>query len=169
MVHFHRTLNVIFIFVLSAVLLAAFFYQFIVGEEPCFLCFLQRLQMIAIAAALLMNLRFGIKVQHYGLAILSALLGRIVALRHISFHFCSTGKPEMPPVLGYELYAWAFIVFTCSLVACGLLLILMGYSKRQDYHPTWGFWEKASACLVGAIALGNVVNALIDCGIYSCA
>jgi hypothetical protein len=124
--------------------------------------------MIGIATALLMNLRFGIKVQHYGLAILSALLGRIVSLRQISFHVC----PEFPifgaPIFGLALYVWAFIIFTCSMLACALLLIIYGYSKHHQSHRHWGLFEKIAFSLVVLIALSNGINTLIDCGLSSC-
>lgn len=168
MVTLQRILNVLFIFVLSAVLLAGYMYQFIKHEEPCPLCLLQRLGMIGVAIALLMNLRFGIKVQHYGLAILSALLGRMVSLRQIELHVC----PEFPkfgePVFGFDLYVWAFIVFACSLFACAVLLIIHGYSKPQEYLPKWGSLEKFAFWLVALITLGNVLVSLIDCGLSTC-
>ncbi len=163
-----RILNVLFIFVLCAVLLAAYGYQILEREEPCPLCLLQRLGMIGIAIGLLMNLRFGIKAQHYGLAILSALLGRTVSLRQIGLHVC----PEFPtfgePILGFDLYVWALIVFTCSTFACAVLLIIHGYSKHSESVPTWGFLEKLSFALVILITLGNIINTLVDCGLTSC-
>jgi disulfide bond formation protein DsbB len=163
-----RILNRLFIFVLCGILLSAYLYQFIERAEPCSLCLLQRLGMIGVATAILMNLRFGIKVEHYGLAILSALMGRIVSLRQIGLHVC----PEFPafgkPVLGFDLYVWAFIVFTCSIFACAVLLILYGYSKHHEHHPTWGVFEKIAFWLVVLITFGNVINTLIDCGLTTC-
>lgn len=162
MVTLQRILNILFLWALCAILLAAFFYQVVKGEEPCPLCFLQRLGMTGVAAALLMNLRFGIKVEHYGLAILSALLGRVVALRQISFHIC----PELPTfgetVFGFDLYLWSFFIFTCSLFGCAVLLILYGYSKQHDAPPIWGRFETFSFWLLALITAGNVINAFLD-------
>lgn len=163
-----RISNVLFIWVLCAVLMAAYGYQIIKQEEPCPLCLLQRLGMIATAAALLMNLRFGIKMEHYGLAILSSFMGRIVSLRQIGLHVC----PEFPtfgePVLGFDLYVWSFIVFSCSIFACAVLLILKGYSKPRDYLPTWGPIERFTFWLVALITLGNIIVSLKDCGLSTC-
>jgi disulfide bond formation protein DsbB len=168
MVNLQRILNILFIFVLCAVLLAAYTYQFVKQEEPCPLCLLQRLGMIGVAVALLMNLRFGIKVQHYGLAILASLLGRRVALRQIELHVC----PEFPtfgePIFGYDLYVWSFIVFTCALFACAVLLIIYGYSKPREYPQTWGSLDKFAFWLVALITFGNVLVSLIDCGLSAC-
>ena len=168
MVTFQRFLNRIFIFTLCAILIAAFFYQVVKGEEPCSLCFLQRLGMTGIAMALLMNLRFGIQVQHYGLAILSALLGRIVALRQINLHIC----PEIPAfgetVLGFDLYMWSFFIFTTSLFACAILLILYGYSKHKEAPLTWNRFDQLALWLILFITIGNIINALLDCNLTSC-
>lgn len=168
MIQFQRVLNLLFIFVVCGVLLGAYSYQFIKHEEPCPLCLLQRLAMIGIMVALLLNVRFGIKVQHYGLAILSALLGRVVSLRQISLHVC----PEFPtfgePVFGYDLYVWAYIVFTCSIFSCAVLLIIKGYTSASEYAPDWNWAAKIAFALVFLITLGNVFVSLIDCGFGGC-
>jgi len=169
MVLFQRILNLLFIFVLCGVLLGGYLYQFIESLEPCPLCFLQRLGMIGIAVALMMNLRFGIKAQHYGLAILSTLLGYMVSLRQISLHACSDFPPPfLKAVFGLDLYVWGFIVFTCSVFACAVLLILYGCSKRQE-SLSWGLMEKCAFWLLLLVAFGNLINTLIDCGLTSCA
>lgn len=169
MVTLQRILNVLFILVLSAVLLASYYYQYTKHEDPCPLCLLQRLGMTGIAIALVMNLRFGIKAQHYALAILSALLGRIVSLRQISLHVC----PEFPtfgePILGFDLYVWAFIVFSCSIFASAILLMIHGFSQHREHPPTWGLLEKFTARFVGLITLANVVTTFMECGFTDCA
>ena len=136
---FQRFLNIFFIYVISLILLASYAYQFLLKEEPCSLCMLQRAGMIGIASSLLLNLRFGIKIQYYGLAIISALLGRVVSLRQIGFHIC----PDFPsfgrPIFGIDLYVWSFIIFTLSIFACAILLIFKGFSKQETYPARWGF------------------------------
>lgn len=168
MVFFQRVLNLMFIFVLCAVLLGSYCYQYLKHEEPCPLCLLQRLGMIGIGAALMMNLRFGIRVQHYGLAILCAILGRIVALRQIGLHVC----PEFPtfgePIFGFDLYVWAFIVFTCSIFSCAVLTIIYGYTKNQEYPSYWNKPEKIAFATLAFITFGNIVTTLLECGLSSC-
>lgn len=165
---FQRVANVLFIFVLCCVLIAAYLYQFIKHEEPCPLCLLQRLGMIGIATALLMNLRIGIRIEHYGLAILSALVGPLSSLRQIAMHVC----PQFPifgsPVLGFDLYVWALIVFICSLVACAILLIFYGYSNHREYHPAWRLLEKSAFSLVTLIILANTITTFLQCGLTAC-
>jgi hypothetical protein len=124
--------------------------------------------MIGVAVALLMNLRFGIKVQHYGLAILSALMGRAVALRQISFHICPEFPPFGEPVFGLDLYVWSFFVFSCSQFAVAVLLILYGFSKNGDFTPVWGKGEKLAFGAVCLLSLANIYTSLSDCGFGPC-
>lgn len=168
MARFQRILNLLFIYVLCGVLLSGYAYQYIKSENPCPLCLLQRLGMIGIASALLMNIRFGIKVQHYGLAILSAVFGRMVALRQIGLHVC----PEFPtfgePVFGFDLYVWAYLVFTCSIFSCAVLTIIYGYVKKQEYLPSWEIADKTAFWAVIIFTLGNAITTLVECGLTTC-
>jgi hypothetical protein len=122
--------------------------------------------MIGVAVSLLMNLRFGIHVQYYGLAILNAVLALIVALRQISMHICTDFPSFGEPILGYDLYVWSFIVFVCSIVACSILMILYDHSKE---HPViWGRPEKWAFGFVVLIILANIVTTFLECGLTSC-
>jgi disulfide bond formation protein DsbB len=163
-----RIFNLLFIFILSFILIGGYIFQIIVREDPCTLCFLQRIGMTGIAIALLMNLRFGIKVEHYGLAILSALLGRVVSLNQIGLHIHPKINTFGTPVFGLQLYVWSFIVFNCSVFACAILLIMYGFTKEKDHQAAWGPLEKGAFSLVLLITLGNLINSLIDCSFLSC-
>jgi disulfide bond formation protein DsbB len=168
MAKLQKILNILFIYVLCTVLLSGYAYQFIKHEEPCPLCLLQRLGMIGISIGLFMNLRFGIKAEHYGLSLLSAVVGRFVSLRQIGLHICPQFSTFGEPVLGFDLYVWAFIVFTCSVIAIAILLILFGYTHHQVIKPTWGILEKIAFALTALIVLGNIVTTLTDCGFSAC-
>lgn len=159
-------MNLCFIWVLFFVLLGSYIYEFTRHLHPCSLCILQRLAMIGVACALLMNCRFGIKVQHYGLAILSALLGRIFSLRQIAMHLC----PEFPSageaVLGLDLYVWAFLVFTLSIFACAILTMFYGYTRKLEFPITWRLAEKCTLGAIVLIALANFVTTFVEFGLY---
>jgi disulfide bond formation protein DsbB len=159
MSYLQRMLNLLFVYVLIGVLIAAYVYQYVTHQSPCTLCFLQRLSMIGVAAALAMNLRFGIKVQHYGLAIISAALGRVIALKQIEMHI----SPEFPslgaPILGLDLYVWAFLIFSCSIFSCAILTIIYGYAKKHTYFPTWGKLDQIAFWSVATLAICNAFTA----------
>lgn len=163
-----RLLNLLFIYILVLVLLGGILYQLIKGEAACYLCILQRLGMIGIISALLMNFRFGVKVQHYGLAILSALMGRIFSLRQIAMHVC----PEFPAygeaIFGFDLYIWAFIIFTCSIFACAVLTIFFGYSRGKEFPPSWGLGARTAFWATALIVAINLITTLKECGLGVC-
>src|SRR5579883_765143 len=123
-------LNAIHVIILSLILCAGFAVQIFMGEQPCPLCLLQRLAMIGIASGELLNLRFGIKPLHYGVALFSVLFGSIVSLWQISLHICPQFPTFGTPVLGLDLYAWAFIIFALSFLAISIMLML--YDKKGD-------------------------------------
>lgn len=163
-----RVADLLWVYVICAVLLSGFVYQFVMHESPCPLCLLERLGMTGIGVAALMNLRFGMRVEHFGLALLAAFGGRLVSLRQIALHIC----PEFPtfgtPIFGFDLYVWAFIVFTCSIFVTAVLLILWGVGKKQDIPPAWDIWAQIGFWLLATITLANVINTLAICGLSAC-
>lgn len=161
-------LNALLILILSGVLLSAFYVQFVYNEKPCPLCMLQRLGMIGVAVGALLNLRFGIRPQHYAVMILSTIVGSIIALRHILFHICSDSPlPDHLPVLGFHLYTWSFIVFTCSLITITVLLFLYTpvdrlKEKRLDVLSNIAF------AVIFLITFANIITTFTQCGLRIC-
>jgi disulfide bond formation protein DsbB len=163
------TLNAVLVFILCGVLLSAFGVQFLEHEEPCPLCMLQRVAMLGVAIGALFNLKFGIHASHYGLSLLSSLVGGTVALRQISLHVC----PGMPgfgiPVLGLSLYTWSFIVFACSILSVALLMVFL-YPDHTSTHKSYSLTTigKTAFVLTFLIALGNVITTYLQCGLGPC-
>ena len=168
MAGFIRVMNNLFIYLLFIVLFGSYLYQYLHGVLPCYLCLMQKLGMLGVAVAILMHFRFGVKAQYYGLAILSALLGRAFSLRQIAMHLC----PEFPTygegVLGLDLFVWAFIVFSCSIFACAVLTIFYGVAKKREFPPAWGFAEKLSFWAIFLMAVSHFFTTLIECGWSGC-
>lgn len=161
-----RFLNAVIVLILSGVLLGAFGFQFIKHEEPCPLCLLQRLGMFGVGLGALLNVRFGIKMPHYGIILLSAFFGGFVALRQISLHVC----PGFPlfgiPFWGLSLYTWSFLVFASTVLAVALLLFLP--KKPDSDKPALGMGEKSVILLFLLIALANAIATLFQCGLGPC-
>lgn len=161
--------NILWIYVLCGVLLSGFGYQLATGEDPCALCFLERFGMIGTAIAILLNLRFGVHVEHYGLAILASFVGRLTSLRQIALHICPQFPTFGTPVLGFDLYVWAFIVFNCSVFAAGVLLMVSGLAGHEKTAPLWDIWGKVAFWLLAGITTVNVFLVLKICGLTACA
>ena len=164
MINWQRNLNILLILILSGILLSAFGVQFIYHEEPCPLCMLQRIGMISVAYAAVLNLWFGIRVSHYGLMLISSLFGGFVALRQISLHVCPSFSTFGLPVLGLSLYTWSFIIFACVVAYVALLLFLYDASEEEQIPPPLSGWSKFAAALILIITLANVATTLMQCG-----
>lgn len=161
-------LNTLLIVIISGVLIGAFGVQIFLQEQPCPLCYLQRLGMTGVGVGALMNLRFGIKTKHYSVILLSAVFGGMVALRQTALHICP-GEPDFgSPVLGLDLWIWSFLVFVCSILYVGICLFFfdteMAHQKTQKITP----FGKCAAWAFAIIALGNVLSALHSCGLGPC-
>lgn len=164
-----RSLNALVIIIITGVLISAFGVQIFMHEEPCPLCFLQRLGMVSVASSLLLNLWFGIRPSHYGLALISSIVGGTIALRQIALHACP-GTPTFGiPVLGLSLYTWSFLVFTCCILAVALLLFLYNPKRSEETPSQFNYLEIAACALLLFAAAANILSAFLDCGLGACA
>jgi len=120
--------SIIGVFGVGFILLAALFVQFFHHESPCPLCLLQRAAFCGVGLSLLMNLRYGNRVTHWALAILSAITGLSVSIRQALLHV-NDPKGFGEAVLGLHMYTWCFIGFFIAIVGCALMLIVYPEKK----------------------------------------
>lgn len=163
-----RNLNALIILILVGILAGAFGVQFIMHEQPCPLCLLQRLGMFGVAAGAAMNVHFNIRMSHYGVMLLSSIFGGFVALRQISLHVCPGFSEFGVPVLGLSLYTWSFFIFVCCITSVGLLLFLYDSKADQDHVPPASFLGRASLWLILLLAIGNAIATFAQCGLGVC-
>ena len=161
-----RNIHALWIVVYCAIISAAFLMQILENEEPCPLCYLQRLGMLLICIAATMNLLLGVRVFHYGLMILAALFGGAVAIRQILLHICPTFSTFGIPFLGLSLYTWSFLTFVCSLFATSVLLLFHPLEEQAPL-PLNKFHVGA---LVGLalVIVGNIFSVGVDCQLGLC-
>src|SRR5258706_6929120 len=81
-----RSLNILGLLGVSAVLAVAFFYQLALGELPCPLCLLQRGAFVAAGCGFLLNIRFPTSPAPYRVLLISAGIGARGSLRPILLH-----------------------------------------------------------------------------------
>lgn len=157
-----RVLNVLGILAVVAVLGSSLYYQFVVGDQPCKLCQLQRVCMIGVTLGAAMNLMLGMRVRHYAVSIMFAVSGALAAFRHILINACPyPGEPAGfgPAVLGLHTYTWAFTVFGTAIFACAA--ILMWTAGVSDTDPgclgTTHWTSRLAVPAVGLVALICVI------------
>lgn len=169
-----KHLHILALVLLSLPLLGAFGIQIILHELPCPLCLLQRVGMIGVAVGLLMNLKFGIKPMHYGISIISALIGAAVSTRQVLLHIVPTADGVTgfgDAVMGLHLYTWALVVFLASILGIALLMAFAKDSKengQEEENNTLSKPQKAVFALFIALAFANTLGAFLECGISPC-
>src|SRR6476660_1341632 len=110
------TLNALGLYAIGLILLAAFVFQFILGEPPCPLCLLQRVAFAALAVGPVLNLRFGPRPSHYALSLMAALAGAGIAMRQVLLHILPGDLGYGSVILGYHYYSWAFVCFVAAII-----------------------------------------------------
>lgn len=158
----------IMIFVIVGVFAGSFHEEFFRQEAPCPLCYLQRLSFISVAVGAMMNLRISIKIQHFAFSVLSAIFGQVVSTRQILLHICP-GEPKFGiPILGLNLYTWAYIIFACIIFAQIIMLFIYIPEVSHIPHKKMRWWETLATVLVLLVILGNIVSLFIECGMGLC-
>jgi disulfide bond formation protein DsbB len=159
-------LNAVALYAISAVLLAAFYFQFELGELPCPLCLLQRVAFTALAVGPVLTLRHGPRPGHYGLIILAALLGAAIASRQVLLHIMPGDEGYGSALLGYHFYTWALLGFVAAIAASAAMLLFPGQLAEQA--PPLGLIETVAVWLIFVVTLANGASALLECGFNWC-
>lgn len=166
-----RLLNALGLLAVAAVLLAAFFDQFVFHDLPCPLCILQRAGFLGVAAGLALNVKFGPRPSHYAIMILSSLAGGAVSMRQTLLHIIPGEGAYGDAFFGLHFYAWALILFIVSITGSALLMLFDGQFVRPAagtavHRPVLG---TAAMVLVLLLALANGLSTVIECGGGMCA
>lgn len=154
------------ILILMGVLTSAYYQQFFKQGNPCPLCVLQRLGMIAVGTSALMNLKFGINLKYYAITIVGAFIGGAASIRQILLNVCP-GKPLFGiPVLGFNLYTWCFLVFAASVI--GTTLLIYYYRPEHGEKKRLNWFEKLSYLALIVLTAANCITTFQECGIGPC-
>lgn len=163
----HRRLNTLALagisFILSITLLLQWFYY----ELPCPLCLLQRIAFVGIGVSLCMNICLRIHPIHYGLMLLSALFGFLVAWRQIFINSGLGVKSYGVLFFHLHLYTWSAIGFLIILVMIGFIFLV---DRNIKASPLPGIQPFARFIMIFflAIIFINSISAFIECGWMPC-
>ena len=162
-------LNALALYAVALVLSVAFAAQLILGELPCPLCLLQRVQFAMLAIGPILNIRFGPRPSHYALSLLAALLGAVVAARQIFLHILPGDAGFGSALLGYHYYTWAFIGFAAAIVLIALVLLFdRQFEQEAEYSSHVSLFARAAVWLVIGLTALNVVSTVLECGFKAC-
>jgi disulfide bond formation protein DsbB len=163
-----KTLNIIAVLAISGVLLFAFYWQLVRGELPCPLCLVQRLGLIGAGLGFVLNVRFGSSESHYGVVIVSALVGGAAAVRQILLHIVPDTGSYGSAFYGWHFYTWALVVFAAILALAGLLLFIEAQFVEGTHDLRPSMLAQGVGWLFVAIALASAVSTLLECGFGAC-
>lgn len=111
------------------VLLGALFFQFFLHEQPCPLCLLQRVALINIGLALLMNLRYGNRGWHWAIVVLSACAGMAVSTRQILLHI-TNNVGFGSAIFSMHMYTWCFLIFAAAIIGATVMILIYPEKMR---------------------------------------
>lgn len=149
-------------------LIAAFFFQLVLGEIPCPLCMLQRVGLMLVGLGFAMNVRFGPSAIHYAIVILSAMTGAGVSLRQVLLHIAPGDAGFGSAIFGYHMYTWGFIAFMASIIFAAVMLII---DRKHLAGSNQVISTALGAVLIGLfllLALGNLASDVLTCGLAPC-
>lgn len=141
--------------------------QLINHDLPCPLCLLQRMAMFGVGIGLVLNIAVNHHPRHYGMMIVSAVLGMFIAMRQILLHIVPGTGAYGDPFLGLHFYTWAFILFVGVIAGASLMLLFVS---------RWSNERHAGIPALGSLAIGvffllavaNVVGTTLECGAGAC-
>ncbi len=168
-----RKFNILFVFMICTPLIGAYSIQFFKGEFPCPLCLLQRLAMLGIACGAMLNIRYGIRASHYGMCMISAVLGACISTRQVLLHIVPGGESTGygSAVLGMHLYTWALLIFMATILILGVLFLFDSQFESKEATsktrpvPALGV---VAFLLAFGITVANVCTTFLECGFKQC-
>jgi disulfide bond formation protein DsbB len=163
-------LNALALYSIALVLAIAFAAQLLLGELPCPLCLLQRIQFAMLAVGPILNVRFGPRSSHYGISLLVAIAGAAFAARQILLHIMPGDTGYGSALLGYHYYTWAFIGFSLAIFLMAVMLLFdrQFAPNEKETPPGVVRFGRVAIWLVIALTALNVVSTLLECGLESC-
>ena len=144
---------------------AVFVLGFVYGDSPCVMCWEQRIGMALVALVGLFVLRYGPKPKYIGLAVLIAIWGVFMGIRHTGMHAArDVGQGFSVEILGAHTYTWALLIYWVSVAMMGLLLLMTRKEDIEDRPRPLGLLGGLAGIVFLVVIAGNVVQAFASTG-----
>ncbi len=166
-----QKLNALGAIVAALVIAGAWYFEFSTHEAPCPFCLMIRICFTGIAIGALLNAKFGVRVAHYGLCLLFAVVGMVIAFYDVVSSYPPVGSWGSTPFMGLHLPTWGFISFAGAAALIGLVMFWEAQFRgpapapRSDERSTlWRLVYYVAFALIAAITAGNVIIGYTVCG-----
>jgi disulfide bond formation protein DsbB len=164
-----KLLNALGLIAIGTVLTMAFIDQVWFGELPCPLCILQRAGLIAAGCGIALNVVFGPKPSHYGIAIIGAIASAAISVRQVLLHIVPGTGFYGPPVWGLHLYTWAFLFAMAIVLGSGFMLLFdRQFSQVQGGLARLKGLSLLAILLFLVLTVANVFSTIALCGTGLC-
>lgn len=163
-------INVLALLAIVSLLIGAYVLEFWFNELPCPLCLLQRLGLLMIAFGFVLNVKFGVKMEHYGLSLMGAIYTAGVAMRQIVLHIVPDTGTYGPMLFNLHLYTWSFIASAVVTILIALELAFDPFLERiETPKASWiGKVMMITCCLALVLTLMNTITSFLICGLHEC-
>ena len=164
-----RLLNTLALVALDMILVLAFADQLWFRDLPCPICILQRAGFIAAGFGLALNLMFGPRPSHYGLAIIGAMVGGVMSADQV-LHYIVPGTGSYGnAIFGLHFYSWSLIAFAVVVAGSGVMLMFDRQFESSSPPPLpLTVFPLTAVALLALLAVGNVASTLAICGVGLC-
>jgi disulfide bond formation protein DsbB len=163
-----RGLNVFAVLAIGGIFLFAFYWQLARGELPSPFGLVQRLGLLGAALGFALNVRFGSSESHYGVVIVSALVGGAAAARQVLLHVVPDTGSYGSALYGWHFYTWALVAFVAIAAFAGLLLFIEAQFVEGTHDLRPSLVAQGVGWLFVALALAAAVSTLLQCGFGAC-
>ena len=164
-----RLLNALALVALDTILVLAFADQLWFRDLPCPICILQRAGFVAVGFGLALNLMFGPRPSHYGLAIIGAMVGGVMSADQV-LHYIVPGTGSYGnAIFGLHFYSWSLIAFAVVVAGSGVMLMFDRQFESSSPPPLpLTVFPLTAVALLALLAVGNVASTLAICGVGLC-
>jgi disulfide bond formation protein DsbB len=165
-----KYVNSLCILIVSSILVGAFYFQFVLNENPCPLCLLQRMGMIGVIFGLSLNVFFGFNSKHFAVVIIASLIGVMFSVRQVLIHICpingETGYET--PIFGMYLYTWGVFIFIASIFGSAIFIFFKDRFKDFDANLKPLIYEKVVVYFAMTLIIINVIATFFECQLGPC-
>ena len=144
---------------------AVFVLGFAYGDSPCVMCWEQRIGMALVALIGLFVIRYGPKPKYIGLAVLVAIWGVFMGIRHTGMHAArDVGQGFSAEILGAHTYTWALLIYWVAVALMGLLLMMTNKEDIEERPRPLGALGTLAGVVFLVVIAANVVQAFASTG-----
>ena len=135
------------------------------GDNPCVLCWQERMGMILISASALFIVRYGLKPKYLGLLLVQACFGIFMSLRHSAWHIPrDVGQGFSLEILGAHTYTWGIFIYWVIIIFLGVVLFLSNTIFPTGQSSKLSKLQKTTFYTFLVVIIFNIVQAFTQTG-----